>query len=235
MRRIAATEIGEALRQGGPGPGNYKIIFRVALTLESGSVKADDAATIQAVLDAILTEVPYGIVVNKLSRNSLAEIQHDENAQKTLCAALNDHSHTPTAHICLYEEISDLKDAFHMAHSPTQELITGRLIHSIPSCNLRPEAVRQVQADLFEGAKKELEARLAFLIADQEERDHRWAQLEQVDELNRQLQAAVNRGGGGWCALFSDSTLRTRTNFEGYTLAGQHKPESVASGPARCT
>ena len=84
-----------------------------------------------------------------------------------------------------------------MLHSPTQELI--RFIHSLPSCNLRPEAVRQVQADQFERIREELKAKMASLIADQEKRDLRWA--AQVDELNRQLQAAADRGGGGWCSL----------------------------------
>merc|ERR1711916_329417 len=79
-RETAGREIATALRQN----GTYRLIFVV--TLEAGRVRSADIATMKIVLDAIdlPTEVPFGIIINKLSKKAMTKLARKRTGKRLL-------------------------------------------------------------------------------------------------------------------------------------------------------
>jgi len=144
----AAREIIKALWQN----GIYKLVFVV--TAESLRVREEDVATINIVLDAIKLEngfdVPYGIIVNKISQKCLNVLEAD-NAQMAFFQDCFNQKHcTNQFHFYLHDAaLEDENDAF---HHPTPEL--QGFLANLDFLDIKPSSVSNIESYLFDGEMK---------------------------------------------------------------------------------
>merc|ERR1711916_182725 len=189
-RETAGREIATALRQN----GTYRLIFVV--TLEAGRVRPADIAAMKIVLDAIdlPTEVPFGIIINKLSKKAMTKLGEEEN-RKTAFASMQVLG-ANASHIFLNEfdvELMDVDDA--LADVPPALL---EFIQNLPALYIGEESVSDLKLDEMEELKEKFEAELAEVRRD--------AKVKQ-DKLNQQIQDLRNRPpihihhGGGGCSI----------------------------------
>jgi len=150
-REEAAKEITKALKQN----GMYKLIFVV--TAEALCVRPEDVATINIVLDTIKTEkgynVPYGIIVNKISSKSLNVLKKDEAKMKVFQDCFNQKHCTTQFHFYLENEA--LEDEDDKLHTPTPELL--HFLAALNYLDINPSKVSNIKPQLFE---KEVEISL---------------------------------------------------------------------------
>merc|ERR1711916_374522 len=192
-RETAGREIATALRQN----GTYRLIFVV--TLEAGRVRSADIATMKIVLDAIdlPTEVPFGIIINKLSKKAMTKLGEEEN-RKTAFASMQELG-ANASHIFLNEfdvELMDVDDA--LADVPPALL---EFIQNLPALYIGEESVTDLKLDEMEELKEKFEAELAEAIKAE---NARTAQLEQEAARARAQPRRVihhHHGSGGGVVL----------------------------------
>jgi predicted GTPase len=105
LREQAAIEIEKSLKHN----NKYKIVF--VATVESGRIRPDDLATINAVCDAIKTDFEYGLIFNKVSEaleNKINQLSMDQELTNKILnlVALNKK---PSSVLILQEEVA-MKD-----------------------------------------------------------------------------------------------------------------------------
>lgn len=169
MREKAAAEISRALRS---GHGDYKIVFVV--TEEAGRLRPADGATMKVVLDALPKDrrVPFGIIVNKVSKRMKQELETDQEKFVLFAACLNKSHEHRTAYIHLYPEIEELEDADDKLHEPKPAL---RLwLDMLPSVHIKPDEVQDVTAN-------EIDVQIRALNS----------QLEDLNDYNKALEITI--------------------------------------------
>ncbi|KAJ9455829.1 hypothetical protein DIPPA_11672 [Diplonema papillatum] len=181
MRKKAAAEISTALR----ATGKYKLVFVV--TQESGRVRPQDVTTIKLVLDALPEDVPYGLVVNKVSSKLMQTLTSDSQALRTFFTALNcGHRATPFFH---FEQFSaELEDSDNVVVSPGKDF-SAFLAH-LPQHVIEPATVKDVQADQYAATIEAFEKQLDALRQNAEEQKQEFArQRAQLEAQVRELEA----------------------------------------------
>jgi GTP-binding protein EngB required for normal cell division len=155
MRQKAAEEICEALKT---KHGRYQLIFVV--TQEAGRIRPADVTTINLVLDALPKDrpMPYGIILNKISKQLMKKLSADSDDCNRMLACLNAGPGNPTANVLLYPSNDNLTDEDNVVHTPTPELES--FIQQVPFIEIEPEDVGKVCADEFEEQRKAAEDQL---------------------------------------------------------------------------
>jgi len=171
----AAIEITKALKQ----DGIYKLVF--AVTEESLCVRPEDVATINIVLNTIKVEngydVPYGIIVNKITETKLRRLRNNNEEMKLFQDCFIQKHRTNQFHFFLHEDaLNDEDNAF---HTPTDEL--REFLSGLDCLDIKPSSVLNIKTHLFAG---ELESC-----------SHQNANLEQIfaDIMARREQAVRNK------------------------------------------
>jgi len=157
-REEAAREIATALRQ----DGRYKLVFVVME--ESLRVRPQDVATINIVLDAIKLEkgeidVPYGIIVNKITEKRLARLYEDNELMKLFQDSLNQKHHTRDFHFYLHNEA--LEDEDDALHEPTAELL--RFLDDLHFLDIKPNQVADITTETFDQVEQAVDEQIAIL------------------------------------------------------------------------
>ena len=180
LRKTAAAEISKALKS---GDDHYKLIFVV--TVEAGRVRPADGVTMKLVLDALPPNVPYGIIINKVTKKIINKINSDTHALKTLLACLNEGRDNPTAYIHLYEKLDELEDEDNQVHEPSVGL--RQFLDMLPSVRIKPDDVKEVNASEFEALEEKHAQQMAQL------RENNKKLQEKLDQDRKQLQQQLDQ------------------------------------------
>jgi hypothetical protein len=155
------------------------------VTLEAGRVRADDAATIKIVLEAVDDEaVPFAIVVNKSSSRLLDELARDAEMARDLLAGLC-CGHRVTPFVFFYPYLDDLVDKDN-AVAKTNEKFTA-FITGLPSTFISADNVRDLAANTYVRTKAELETRLVAMRSDHALRQEVLQRMDDVREKFRTI------------------------------------------------
>ena len=149
------------------------------VTLESGRVKPTDVATMRIVLDAIDvgTQVPFGIVVNKLSQRVLSGLEDKKEQDIALASMMA--SGANASHIFLNKFEMDLYDQDDVVHDVSPELRT--FLRTLPSIYIQEESVSDLQVDTMDDLRAKFEEELSQMRNEAEARETMLA--AQVEEL----------------------------------------------------
>jgi len=139
FREEAAKEITKALRKN----GRYKLVFVV--TEESLLARPQDVATINLILDAIELEngnkdVPYGIIVNKITQKRFARLYENNEQMKRFQDCFTQKHRACDFHFYLHDEA--LEDEDDALHKPTTELLT--FLDDLGYVNIEPTQVADI-------------------------------------------------------------------------------------------
>jgi GTP-binding protein EngB required for normal cell division len=161
LRQKAAEEICKALKT---NHGRYQLIFVV--TEEAGRIRPVDVATIKLVLDALSKDrrMPYGIIVNKISKKRVRQLEADPEGRSRMIACLNAGRDDPTAYVHFYARNEDLEDEADVVHIPTPEL--KAFLQILPFVSIAPEEVGKVYADQFDELNDRFEREIKRLSED---------------------------------------------------------------------
>lgn len=161
-RKQAAAEISAALKS---GEDDYKLVFVV--TLEGGRIRPADVTTMKLVLDALPENIDahHGIIINKLSKKMMRDINSNVQVQNQLLAGLSCGIPTSTqAPLFLYPKLSELEDEDDQMHDILPELT--QYIYCMPSIYLKPKRVKDIDTTKFEAFKDLHEKQLKMLRDD---------------------------------------------------------------------
>eukprot|EP00659_Diplonema_papillatum_P018149 gene18149-27957_t len=149
IREQAAKEIGRALRE----DGSYKLVF--VITVESGRVRPQDNATIKCVLGSLPDNMPYGLVLNKLSPNLHKTLMEDDSKAAQLCLSLV--GQRPTDFCFLHPRIDALDDAtdVDVVFDPLPAF--SNFIKQLPSRIVAPAEVKNLSTNEFADIIKDFE------------------------------------------------------------------------------
>jgi len=175
----AAKEIAAALRL----DGIYKLVFVV--TEESLRVRPQDITTINLVLDVIKLEngemdVPYGIIVNKITGKRLAKL-NDNEQMKSFQDSLNQKHSTHDFHFYLHNNA--LKDEDDMLHTATNELI--EFLEDLDSLDIKPTQVADITTTTFDQVTTDVENWIKNLAMELKERQGRRAEAVRTNRYTQ--------------------------------------------------
>ena len=207
LREKAAREIEAGMKQN----GNYRILFVV--TLRSGRVSPADAATIRLVLEAIPKEVPYAIIVNKLT-SKIFTLLLDENSpqrEKIYLSLIPEGRETPY----FYPVLKDPRIHDQNNQMPQKQTIEDieKILKLIPYASLYERNVSTIKSDTFEKTKaklKELQIEneqsqelYQKRIKEIQEQSQKFAeQIQQTEIHNQQLRDALRKSKKVRCVIF---------------------------------
>ncbi|KNE68640.1 hypothetical protein AMAG_12804 [Allomyces macrogynus ATCC 38327] len=192
-RTRAAALITEALQH---EKGCYRLIFVV--TTEAGRVRPEDLATMTIVLNAIhKKDVPYGVIVNKLSKRLHSRILNDADFYNKFACSLNSGPYS-TKDIFLALEVDDARDAEDYILPDVAMKSVLEFINGIPSITMQPNDVSAISATDFDEQESRLQAVVDKMIAEnakEREKMHKMHEeaMEQQRETFKRLQADLER------------------------------------------
>lgn len=139
-----------------------KIFF--ILTLESGRVRPDDKTTMKLVLDAIPgIGSNYSIIVNKVSRDIVAQFDKDKHSWKMLVETLNDGL-AGTNNISFCPNYPELNDKANAVISLEQELVN--FINNAKAIVITPSDVKPIRFEKYDEIQLQLAAEMEKLKAE---------------------------------------------------------------------
>jgi len=202
FRDAAAKEIAEALRQ----DGEYQLIFVV--TFEAGRVRPADVTTMKIVLDAIEGDVPFGVVVNKLSAPAIEALNEESNRRLAFASLGLSGSAPPCVFLNPFQiELFDTDD-----NVPPISNELEAFLRSVPAVFIPPSSVSDLKHDEYAGMVEEFTAQLSALKAEAEAQTAMWEQRiadlkEQIAWQREQYAAAcASAGGSGGNGFFEALT-----------------------------
>ena len=213
MREIAAQEITEALKRN----GNFKIIFVV--TVEAGRVHPDDVTTINTVLESIKTKVYYGIIVNKVSKRFITEVEKNkEDVFKILFTGFNSGLHR-TDYIYYFERVGELDDQDNKI-AVLPNTLKDYIYQEVPFNLILQSDVKKIELNQFEYLKKAFETQLKNLKEDAKLREQAFQETIQNlekkrDEIQKQYHEQLER--------FQNEQKRLLEKLENERLENQKK------------
>lgn len=153
LRKQAAEAITNGLRKN----GMYKVFF--VTTLESGRVRASDAATIRIVMDCAKEIKHYGIIINKLSRNAYEKLKTDKAAQDNIIAQLkvmDQETGRVTLPVPLFlplinklddedNALADVPDLLEFMDNVGENLVRAKNVETIPDDNTFEKHCKQLE------------------------------------------------------------------------------------------
>ncbi|EFA79985.1 hypothetical protein PPL_06806 [Heterostelium album PN500] len=168
-------EIEKSLKKG----GNYKIVF--VITLDSGRIKLQDFNTLNYILESINTEFNYGLLINQVSKSSLAKMNSD-NIQ----ACLQTLKKKPF-HILSIKKIKSLdeKENQMLDESSVQDIQS--FLSTLPGVNLLQDQVKSINITDFNRKLMELETLVFELMKSIKEDREREEILLQLNENSQRL------------------------------------------------
>jgi len=133
-------------------------------TVESGRVRSDDLTTISLILDAVKGDFPYGVIINKCTKNYLKALK-DEETREAVTTSLN-AGHRPTNNFFFHPLIDDLMDASgkYKKHEPLEEFLKN-----LPSYIIKPKIVKSIDTSTFDELKMKNEKLLKDIKESKEE------------------------------------------------------------------
>ncbi|KNE68686.1 hypothetical protein AMAG_12856 [Allomyces macrogynus ATCC 38327] len=158
-RTRAAGQITDALKD---QEGLYRLIFVV--TTESGRVKPDDLATLTIVLNAIRKKnVPYGVIINKISERLLQKMLTEAEFYDKLICSLNSGPYS-TNHIFLAPEDQDARDADNCIIPASAMTPVLNFIETVPCIAIRPTDVEAIKTSDFDDQEAKLKDLVEMMI-----------------------------------------------------------------------
>jgi len=132
---------------------NLKFFF--ICTLESGRVKPDDVTTIRLILDSIKIPFTYGIIINKVLKETKIKLleNNGKNLVKVL-ACLNDEKYS-TTHVYINEYYSELHDKNDKLIQMNNDFYD--FIRKLPSMIIQNEDVMAINVQDYNGILEENE------------------------------------------------------------------------------
>ncbi|KNE68602.1 hypothetical protein AMAG_12774 [Allomyces macrogynus ATCC 38327] len=178
----AAALITEALQH---EKGHYRLIFVV--TTNAGRLLSTDLAIMTIVLNAIhKKDVPYGIIVNKLSKRLHSLILNDADFCNEFVCSLNSGPYS-TKDIFLALEVDDARDAEDYILPDVAMKSVLEFINGIPSITMQPNDVSAISATGFDEQESRLMAVVDKMIAENaKEREKMHKMHEEAMEQQRE-------------------------------------------------
>jgi len=177
LRRAAAEAITTALKQ----DGFYKIFF--VLTVEAGRVRPADKATMQLILEAAPTITNYSIIVNKVTKKWVENIQKPENLKEwmtTLMAGLP----KVTANIHFMHRSEDLEDGDNVKYEAPRDVI--QFIENAVGMHIKSTDVKTIDGDSFAEKLEKQEKKMLEILNDVKKKEAAWKANE--DKLKQQVE-----------------------------------------------
>eukprot|EP00808_Paulinella_micropora_P008652 g53434.t1 len=191
-RRKAAAEITKALKYN----TNYKLIF--VLSLESGRVRPDDCATVVSILLALPKGVPYNIIINKVSRRCLADLEDPANRTKLMAsvATVVEQAWAYASDPLFVEHDPEAYDAPNCLLAKPIASGVIQWLKRAPSAAIPQAKVLNVQAETYQKLCQDIKEVNATLMKDKEKAEEKAQQLqkqvdiekEKVESLRKDLQ-----------------------------------------------
>lgn len=163
MKHEAAKAITNALKK----DGEYRIFF--VITLEAGRVRPQDTVTMQLVLEAAEDLTEYNIIVNKVSRGSMRDIQVQRQRDEMMARLMQGlPRRTASIHFVQNDPDIDDEDAAMMKEDDQATKDVIDFIKNAIPVKIDSQAVKDVQPDAIAKMEKEHEDALTALKNNQE-------------------------------------------------------------------
>jgi len=161
MRKKAALEIEQALKQG----GHYRLIF--VITLEAGRVRPDDATTLKLVLEAVKIDIPFAIIINKLSEDECNVLMSDEEAKKSVLVSLTSTINKSTPYFYALKQDSRLHGKNNVV--PELDIIEDLVafLRTVPFRDLTKDNVLPINSTTYDEQVDRITKDIAKLKSDQ--------------------------------------------------------------------
>ncbi|KAJ3361825.1 hypothetical protein GGF32_007001 [Allomyces javanicus] len=213
FRTRAAGQITEALKD---QEGLYRLIFVV--TTEAGRVRVDDLATMTIVLTAIRKKnVPYGVIVNKISERLLGRMLSEAKFYDELICSLNSGPYS-TEHIFLAPEDPDARDADNYIIAAPAMAPVLDFIDSVPCIAIRPTDVEDIKTSDFDDQGAKLKQLVQTMVD---------AHSKQLEQLAIMHQSAMEQHRETLRLMQADQARRDKaTNHMLESLRNQAAEES---------
>eukprot|EP00178_Gracilaria_changii_P013247 TRINITY_DN37450_c0_g1_i1.p1 TRINITY_DN37450_c0_g1~~TRINITY_DN37450_c0_g1_i1.p1 ORF type:complete len:315 (+),score=39.29 TRINITY_DN37450_c0_g1_i1:33-977(+) len=201
-RKKAAEEIEKAMKQN----GYYRIVF--VLTLESGRFRPDDILTMKLVLDVIPKQVPFGIIINKVSLRIYELWGQPENQKKVFQILFS--KIRPTPFVTLLQEMDPETLSGNNNSNPTLlnnnanptppsmlDSENAETIHlwlsQIPFYQLLPAQVQFINCTTLDELRREIEEKIRYHESQNQVKEEEWKLLlasmeEQASLLHKALE-----------------------------------------------
>jgi GTPase Era involved in 16S rRNA processing len=179
LRKVAATEISQALKQG----GYLKIIF--VITLEGGRARPQDVDSIKLVTDAVPVNTPFAILLNKLTNREHSVLSQRGGEFNTVIGSLTPPGRAvPSSAIFMFPDIPTLKDVNNAVAPLGPDFMSW--IAQLQAAVINPAVIKEVQPDRAAAEAEEKRRELELKEAEQ-----RAAQAAQQAEIARLQQVAA--------------------------------------------
>jgi len=184
-RKQAAAEITQALQK----DGQYILFFVV--TLEGGRVKADDATTMQLVLNALsaVQHLSFSIVINRVSGPALEKLKEETN-YKYLLASINANLPVHTDRLFFYPLENDAVDCDDVLVDQNNDFL--KFVWRTQPVLIKTEQVVPINAETFDEVKQQMKMITESLVEDKEKLEQ-LLQLVQKEKAEREDQLIKER------------------------------------------